>query len=422
MRRPLSLAAALLVVAACSQPVDLDEPGGGTVVESPTQDAASVEASADPSPSGSPEEPRATLDDVTLTLEEVATGLDSPVLVTAPEGDPRRFILEQGGRVRMLSDGELSTYLDLSERVTSGGERGLLGLAFHPEFAENGRLFVHYSGQDGRTVLAEVHAPDPAGPTADAGTLEVLLELEQPASNHNGGTVTFGPDGMLYLGLGDGGGADDRFGNGQRPDTLYGTILRLDVDGSGDGGGGYAVPADNPFADGADGAPEVWLYGLRNPWRFAFDADRIYIGDVGQNAIEEVDVLGADVGGANLGWPILEGTECFATTPCDADGTVLPVLEYRHADTGGCAIIGGEVYAGEVEPLRGHWFYGDLCAGFVRSLAVTEDGDLVERDWTPQVGTIEGMSSFGRDGQGRLYVTTQGGRVLRLAATVDGEG
>lgn len=416
MRRPLSLAVALVAVAACSQPVDLEEPGGGTVVESSPPATATPEATADASPSPTAEAPRATLDDVSLALEEVATGLDSPVLVTAPDGDDRRFILEQGGRVRVLADGELSTYLDLRDRVTSGGERGLLGLAFHPGFAQNGRLFVHFSGDGGRTVLAEVGAPDPADGPADSGTLEVLLELEQPASNHNGGTVAFGPDGMLYLGLGDGGGAGDRFGNGQRPDTLYGTILRLDVD---DADSGYAIPEDNPFADGVDGAPEVWLYGLRNPWRFAFDDERIYIGDVGQNAIEEIDVLDAEVGGANLGWPILEGSECFETSPCDADGTVLPVAEYRHADTGGCAIIGGEVYTGDVEPLVGHWFYGDLCAGFVRSLAVGEGGAIVERDWTSQVGTVEGMSSFGRDGRDNLYVTTQDGRVLRLVASVD---
>jgi glucose/arabinose dehydrogenase len=229
--------------------------------------------------------------------------------------------------------------------------------------------------------------------------------------------VAFGPDGMLYLGLGDGGAANDRFGNGQRPDTLLGTVLRLDVSA---GDGTYAIPPDNPYADGSGGAPEVWMYGLRNPYRFAFDESRIYIADVGQNAVEEVDVLPADTAGANLGWPVLEGSDCFASSPCDADGTVLPTVEYRHADTGGCAVIGGEVYAGEVAPLRGHYFFGDLCAGFVRSLTVADDGTVTEIDWTPQIGAVDGLLSFGKDAAGEIYLTTQDGRVLRLSASLPG--
>lgn len=417
MHRRAALVALLLgalLATGCAREVDPtgDTAPPGEVVETPPPSPTTpAETTGTSSPT-----PRATsagsLDDVQLRFEEVVQGLGAVVLLTAPPDDPRRFVVEQAGRIRLLQDGELSTWLDLTDRVTVGGERGLLGLAFHPGFASNGRFFVHYSGDGGDTVLAELSA-EPDAESADPSSERILLTVEQPAANHNGGTVAFGPDGMLYLGLGDGGASGDRFGNGQDAGTLLGAILRLDVDGEDP----YAIPEDNPFADGG-GAPEVWLYGLRNPWRFTFYQDQVLIGDVGQDAVEELDAVALDRGGANLGWPVFEGPRCFQEQDCSPPEDYLPpVASYTHGETDGCAVIAGEVYDGEAaSALAGHWFYTDLCSGFLRSIRV-EDGEVVEeRDWTDQVGRIDGPLSFGRDASGEVYVTTQGGRLLRIVA------
>ncbi len=347
-------------------------------------------------------------DDVALGLEVVADGLEAPVFLTSPPGDPRLFVLEQPGRVLVLDaeGGAPAVFLDIRDLVRFGGERGLLGLAFHPDYAANGRLFVHYSDNAGDTALVEYRV-DPADPNrADAGSARRVLSVAQPAGNHNGGMLTFGPDGMLYLGLGDGGGANDRFGHGQRPDTLLATILRLDVDG----GDPYAIPAGNPFAGGG-GAPEVWAYGLRNPWRFAFDPVEglLYIADVGQNQWEEVDVVGAASPGLNFGWPIMEGNACFAQPGCAPDGLELPAFAYDHSE--GCSITGGYVYRGRAIPeIDGHYFYGDFCTGFVRSWHRDTARTF---DWTPQLGEIRGLSSFGI-AAGELYLTSTTGTVWRL--------
>ncbi|MDX1621222.1 MAG: PQQ-dependent sugar dehydrogenase [Nitriliruptorales bacterium] len=372
-----------------------DEPSpGSTGVASPTVTA-----------------PAQTIDDVRLAAEEVVSGLASPLLVTAPPGGGGIWVLEQPGIIRVIDGDQVRTFLDIRSRVTSGGERGLLGLAFHPDYADNGRVFVHYSGDAGRTVLSEfATSGDPSA--ADPGSEQVLLTVRQPASNHNGGSVVFGPDGLLYLALGDGGGGGDQFGNGQDPSTLLGALLRIDVTDEGE----YAIPDDNPFVDGG-GAPEVYSYGLRNPYRIAFGADGLlYIADVGQNAVEEVNALDhRAANGANFGWPILEGTRCFREADCNRSGTVLPVIDYTHAETGGCSVIGGEEYTGEAIPgLAGHYFYSDLCAGFLRSIAV-EDGEVIDqRDWTEQLGQLGRVLSIGKDARGELYVTEAEGRVLRL--------
>lgn len=337
-----------------------------------------------------------------LAYEEVAE-LPFPTNLVAVPGSDDLVLTTKDGRVWRVADGGPDVALDISNRVRNAGEQGLLGIAIHPD--DPTRLFLHYSASDGDTVLSEF-----AGGLDGVDEERVLLRRDQPASNHNGGQLAFGPDGMLYLGLGDGGGADDRFGQGQRPDTLLAAILRIDVDG----GDPYGVPPDNPFVDGG-GEPEVWAYGLRNPWRFSFDDDTLYIGDVGQNAWEEIDVVPVAPVGYNFGWPITEGLHCFSPpSGCDVEGLTLPVLEISHADGGTCSVTGGVVYRGSAIPeLDGHYLYSDFCGGYLRSFVW--DGTTVgeERDWTESAGVAGQVVAFGRDAAGEVYVLTTD-RVLRI--------
>jgi glucose/arabinose dehydrogenase len=366
----------------------------------------------EPEEADAPDEPEAvSLDDVRLRLDAVADGFDQPIYATAPEGDDRLFVLERGGRVWLLDGDGAELFLDLSDRTRVRSEEGLLGLAFHPDFAGTGRFVVHHTDTGGDNRVAEYRLADGAQ-TADPDSRRELLHVEQPAGNHNGGMVAFGPDGMLYVALGDGGGSGDQFGHGQRADTLLGTIVRLDTDAP-DG-----VPADNPFVQGGGGAPEVWHYGLRNPWRFSFDSDELYIADVGQNRFEEVNVVPADEGGLNFGWPIMEASHCFDPPDgCPTDGLVLPVHEYEISGQSECAIIGGFVYRGEAIPgLTGHYLYTDYCSGVIRSFRHVDGQAVDHRDWTDQTGAVSTPYSWGRDGAGELYVTeVDSGRVLRLA-------
>lgn len=417
------LAAALAVACAGDDPADpptagpTGPPAGSTATATPTPTPAPSPAPTTTAPDDgearSPGDAAPTggsggAAPVRLDLREVAAGLSNPLQIVPRPGDGALLAVEQPGRVRVLAGGRARGWLDLTDRVLSGGERGLLSIAFHPEFPRDNRLFVHYSGQpDGRTVLSSFPVVDGR---PRPGRETVLLEREQPAANHNGGMLRFGPDGRLYLGLGDGGAAGDRFGNGQRPGTLLGAILRLDVSEP----GRLAAPPDNPFVDGG-GHRFVWHYGLRNPWRFTFDDGWLYIADVGQDAIEEIDVRRAGVGGLNFGWPILEGSRCFRRPSCDRSGLVPPTLEYSHAETDGCAVIGGPVYRGGALPgLRGHYVYGDLCAGFLRSARVVDGRVVQRRDWTGQTGRVRGLLGFGSDRAGELYLGTRDGRVLRL--------
>ncbi|MCB2224096.1 MAG: PQQ-dependent sugar dehydrogenase, partial [Actinobacteria bacterium] len=320
-----------------------------------------------------------------LAAEVVADGYANPVFVTSPPGDDRLFVVEKPGRVRIV--GQEEPFLDITALTSEAHqERGLLGLAFHPDYAGNGRFFVSYTDTGGTSTLAEFAVSADPG-AADPASFRILLTQSQPRDNHNGGMIAFGPDGYLYLGLGDGGGAGDRFGNGQRPDTLLGTLLRLDVDA----GTPYAVPPDNPFLDGG-GAPEVWAYGLRNPWRFSFDGGLLYVADVGQRLWEEVDVVPAADGGLNYGWSIIEGDACFGSATCDDPGSVAPVVVYGHDE--GCSVTGGTVYRGGAIPeLDGHYFYGDWCGGWVRSFRY-EDGAAVDRaDWSADLGTLPQITS-----------------------------
>lgn len=353
---------------------------------------------------------------VPVGLEEVAAGLSFPLYLTAPAGDSDRlFIVEKGGAIRIVRNGALvpTPFLDLAGRVSAGPEQGLLGLAFDPGYADNGRFAVHYTDVNGNTVVSLFHVsdgdPDQADPASEIG----VLAAEQPFANHNGGQVLFGPDGLLYLGLGDGGGGGDPGGRGQSPADLLGSILRVDVAS----GTGYTVPPDNPFVGRADARPEIWSTGLRNPWRFTFDPANgdLYIADVGQQNWEEVDVVGAAAGagrGANFGWSATEGAHCYASASCDPSLYTLPVLEYSHGE--GCSITGGFVYRGAAIPaLQGHYFYADYCEGWVRSFRL-ENGQAVEPQQWPTLAPGGAVPSFGRDAAGELYVMNTEGRVFRI--------
>ena len=349
--------------------------------------------------------------DTPFVLDVVADGLDRPLYVTAPAGDPRLFVVEQVGRIRIVADGAVrdEPFLDISADLSRGNEQGLLGLAFHPDYAANGRFFINYTDRAGATRIVSYRVSgDPD--RADAASATPLLSIEQPFANHNGGWLGFGPDGLLYIGMGDGGAAGDPNGNGQNKDSLLGKILRIDVDG----GEPYGIPAGNPFADGG-GAPEIFALGLRNPWRISFDGDDIYIGDVGQRRIEEIDVIGVADAGANLGWNVMEGPDCYQPRKdCPAEGLVLPVHSYTHEE--GCSVTGGYVYRGAAIPaIAGRYFFADYCAGVLQSFVYAGGAatEIVRHD--AALGAIGDVTSFGLDGAGELYVTTGAGAVMKFA-------
>jgi glucose/arabinose dehydrogenase len=345
----------------------------------------------------------------------VTASLDRPVDLQTPGDRSRLFVVEQRGRIRILRGGSLveTPFLDITDRVGSGGsEQGLLGLAFHARFAENGRFYVNYTDRQGDTHIAEFRAAAGAD-TADPATERTVLVQDQPFANHNGGQLRFGPDGFLYIGLGDGGSGGDPLGSGQNLGTLLGKLLRIDVNGSAP----YAVPGDNPFVSRGGARPEIWAYGLRNPWRFAFDAGTgdLFIADVGQGQIEEVDVEAAPRrGGQNYGWNVTEGTRCFSPSAnCPREGITFPVLEYTHSE--GCSITGGVVYRGCRMPgYAGTYFYGDFCTGFVRSFRLQNGQAVDQRDWTSQLGTRRNLAAFGTDAFGEVYMLELGGAVYQI--------
>ncbi len=347
---------------------------------------------------------------VRLDTQVVASGLTAPLYLTAPTGDPRLFVVEQLGRIRVIEGGALrpTPFLDISNRVSYGGERGLLSVAFHPDYATNGYFYVDYTDPAGDTRVERYRvSSDPN--VADPASAKLILLVDQPYANHNGGLVVFGPDGKLYVGLGDGGSGGDPQGNGQNRGTLLGKLLRIDVDA----GDPYAVPADNPFVGVSGARGEIWAYGLRNPWRFAFDraGGMLYIADVGQSSQEEVDVVPATHGGLNFGWNIMEGDECYGAASCNRSGLTLPVLAYGHSD--GCSITGGYAYRGQQIPsLQGHYFYSDYCTGWLKSFRF--DGAIKDqRAWGLGLGSV---LSFGEDATGELYVLSANGKVYRLVS------
>jgi len=341
----------------------------------------------------------------------VVSGVDQPIgLAFARDGSGRLFVLEKVGRIRIVQNDTLvpTAFLDITDRVgSSGSERGLLGLAFHPQYPENGLFYVNYTDANGDTVIARFQVSgDPN--VADPGTEQVMIQVAQPFPNHNGGGMEFGPDGYLYLGLGDGGSGGDPFGNGQSTDTLLGKLLRIDVNN----GDPYAIPADNPFAGGG-GKAEIWAYGLRNPWRFSFDRQTgdLYIADVGQNQWEEIDFQPAgSPGGLNFGWNLREGRHDFQGGSSAGSELVDPVWEYSHSE-GGCSVTGGEVYRGPSLPdWNGVYIYGDYCTGLVWGLL--RQGD----SWDGQLmfETPYRITSFGADEAGEVYLVDYSGDIYRL--------
>lgn len=354
----------------------------------------------------------------TLAARLVASGFNQPLDLQSVSGDHERvYVVEQGGRIRVVRNGQVQgeAFLDISDRTRSQGERGLLGLAFHPRFEANRRLFVNYTNRSGDTHVAEFTAT--SADRVDPATERVLLVVPQPFANHNGGGLAFGGDGRLYIALGDGGSGGDPMGAGQNLGTLLGKILRIDIDS----GAPYGIPSDNPFLSTAGAEPEIWAYGLRNPYRIAFDpaTGDLYVGEVGQSQREEIDVgLAARGGGENYGWNVTEGTLCFAPPAgCDRAGLTMPVLEYGHGE--GCSVTGGVVYAGcRMPDLVGTYFYGDFCSGFVRSFRLVEGVATEGRDWTADLQGIDRISSFGTDARGEVYVVDYDGEVYRLEPAV----
>jgi glucose/arabinose dehydrogenase len=344
---------------------------------------------------------------------ELVVEIDHPLFITAPTGDRRIFVVLREGTIEVIDPAGVlvdEPFLDITDRVRANGiEQGLLGLAFHPDYHDNGRFFVYYTdANDDSTLVEFAVSDDPA--VADPDSARELLFIDQPTERHNAGMLEFGPDGYLYVAIGDGG---DGGHNGQKPETLFGAILRLDVDNpDGDSGAPYAIPADNPFVDGG-GAPEVWAFGLRNPWRFAIDHETglMYIGDVGQQEWEEIDVIALDTGGINLGWAFREGSHCFSSPECEEIDSVFPVVEYSHSE--GCSVTGGYVYRGaDIPELTGHYFYADWCQGWVRSFRYDGSEAVDLQDW-PELDPGQ-VNTFGTDGFGELYMGTWSGEVWKL--------
>ena len=336
-------------------------------------------------------------------------------LNNAGDGSNRLFVVEQGGTIKVFENDasvtNSSTFLDISGRLVSGGERGLLGLAFHPNYENNGFFYVNYTADNGgNTVVSrfEVSANDPN--QADPGSETILLEYDQPFSNHNGGHLAFGPDGFLYISSGDGGSGGDPQNNAQSPENLLGNILRIDVDGSSNGNN-YAIPPDNPFVDNDQGfREEVFAYGLRNPWRFSFDSEngQLLAGDVGQNQYEEIDII---ENGNNYGWNIMEGTHCFNPDEnCDQSGLTLPIWEYDHGE--GQSITGGYVYRGSsLEELTGLYIYGDFTSGRIWALEFSDPDNPTN---TELIDSSLNISSFGTDADNELYICSFDGNIYRL--------
>jgi glucose/arabinose dehydrogenase len=336
------------------------------------------------------------------------------VVTPAGDGGDRLFVVEQPGRIRIVRNGEVEPepFLDIADRVALSTEQGLLGLAFHPRYGQNGRFFVDYTDTSGDTVVAEYRVSTDDPDRADPGSERVVLAFDQPFANHNGGDLAFGPDGYLWIGTGDGGSGGDPMGNGQDLGTLLGKMLRIDVDHR-DAGLAYAIPPDNPFVERAGARAEIWALGLRNPWRYSFDraTGDLWIGDVGQSSFEEIDHVPSDEAGLNFGWNVMEGGGCFQPpSGCDESGITLPVAGYGH--DAGCSVTGGYVYRGTRWPaLAGAYLFADFCSGVIWGL----DASDPKAEPAELLTLGHNISSFGQDDEGELYVTDLvSGQVLRV--------
>lgn len=352
-----------------------------------------------------------------LVLTPVASGLTAPLFLTAAPGDPasRLFVVEQGGRIVVVENGTVLSraFLDITGLTSKGGEQGLLGLAFHPDYAQNRRFFIYYTDADGDVVIAEYLRSAGDATLAEPTATRLLRMIEHPFSNHNGGMIAFGPDGFLYAGSGDGGGGGDPGENAQDPQSKLGKVLRLNVDGD------TTPPGNLPGAD-----PDVWDLGLRNPFRLSFDRQTgdLYIGDVGQGRFEEVDVEPRGQGNKNYGWDVTEGFECFEPqNGCDTTGITFPAVAYAH-DNGGeipdCSVIGGYVYRGSAIPtLQGRYLYGDVCSNRVRSFVWNGSAAVSQVEATAELAsdeTVGAIASFGEDLNGELYVVDLSGTIFRI--------
>jgi glucose/arabinose dehydrogenase len=424
---PLSRCAALaastaLLAAGCLGGQGSPSPSPTGAVASPSGPAATARGTAAPTTSAGPSaaapfDPAA----ISVSLEAYVTVPGGPLAITSPrDGTGRLFVATKAGQVRIVRDGVLDPdpMLDISSLVSNGGEQGLLGIAVHPGFPDDPRVVVDYTDVNGDTVVASYRLDPADTDRLDPGSATTILTVDQPFANHNGGAVGFGPDGYLHVGLGDGGSGGDPLESGEHLDTLLGKILRLDVDSPAAGGAAYAIPPGNPFANVSGARPEIWLTGLRNPWRFAFDraTGDLWIGDVGQGAWEEVDVAPAGVGGLDFGWDRMEGAHCFEPeTGCPTDGLTLPVTEYGHEE--GCTIIGGTVSRGPAQALlAGGYLFGDYCTGRLWAIAATAGATgAVE---PVRVGTAgSGLAGLGEDEAGELYAANLDGTVSRVVAT-----
>ena len=359
-----------------------------------------------------------------VALVQVASGFASPVLVTnAGDGSNRLFVVEQGGRVRTLADGPSGTpFLDIHALVLFSGERGLLGLAFHPDFETNGKLYVNYTRSgDGATVVDEYRVTGDPVNVDETATRRQILAIAQPYSNHNGGNIAFGPDGYLYIGMGDGGSGGDPQDRAQDLDSYHGKMLRIDVDGT-SSGKQYAIPATNPYV-GKAGLDEIWSLGLRNPWRWSFDRSTgdLWIADVGQGRGEEVNRSTAASGAGravNYGWDDMEGRHCYEpSTGCATAGRTLPLVEYAHSVSGddNCSVTGGYVYRGLRYPkLAGGYFYADYCSGRIWTVSSSASSPAAG---VQLIDTALNIVSFGQSERGDLYVVAQSGAILQLRET-----
>jgi len=363
-----------------------------------------------------------------IELRKIVSGLNEPTyLLSLPDDPELLFVLEKKGRLRVMNGaGKLQErdVLDLREKISDVSERGLLGMTFHPRFGpDNRQIYLHYSDRRGGTVISRFLLPQPEADRpwiADPKSEKVIFTLEQPWANHDGGMIEFGPDGYLYLGLGDGGAANDQLGAGQDLGNLLGKILRFDVDG----GDPYAIPEDNPFV-GVEGAkPEIWAWGVRNAWRFCFDPENgdLWIGDIGQNKWEEIHWLpGGHQGGANFGWDLVEGTHDFEPREgMDRSKLVMPVYEFPHGPPKNhCSVTGGYVYRGEAIPwLRGSYFWADYCSNVIGTLRIDREGKITEDvDRTKQLdpdGKLRAVASFGQDAARELYVVSLAGTIWKI--------